>query len=475
MFATSVSKTIGDAEAKSFVIVNDSHSQLNETRMRKIVYLSKLDDFRKAIEFARKNKVALAICGAKHAGGAQQFATDGILVDTSKHNRILNLDRETGLLEVQSGITWNELLSQLFVLQNGFEKVWTVKQKQTGADTISIGGTLSANAHGQGLNFKPFISDVESFTLLNAQGELLNCSRAENSELFKLAIGGYGLFGLINTVKLRLVPREKLERVVEMIELADLNNAVNNCMEKGYLYGDYKINLDDSNENYLRNGFLCSYKPAPVNAEVEAEVFSTTDWLKFAEGAHVDMPATYQRFMEFCKASSGKVNWSEAWQVGPYVRDYHRKIDVSAHASVDSSEVLSEIYVPRDELADFMEEVRRDFLARKVKLIFSVIRFIQRDDESFLPWAKQSYACMILNLHTTHSEQSIIKTAEDLQRLIDLAIKYGGSYYLTYTKFPRRDQLVTCYPQFREFLQKKLKYDPDELFQSDWYRHYKNA
>ena len=30
-----------------------------------------------------------------------------------------------------------------------------------------------------------------------------------------------------------------------------------------------------------------------------------------------------------------------------------------------------------------------------------------------------------------------------------------------------------CYPQFKEFLDLKLKYDPAERFQSDWYRYYR--
>ncbi len=33
--------------------------------------------------------------------------------------------------------------------------------------------------------------------------------------------------------------------------------------------------------------------------------------------------------------------------------------------------------------------------------------------------------------------------------------------------------LLACYPQFPEFLQLKLQHDPQELFQSDWYRHYR--
>ena len=32
---------------------------------------------------------------------------------------------------------------------------------------------------------------------------------------------------------------------------------------------------------------------------------------------------------------------------------------------------------------------------------------------------------------------------------------------------------VAAYPQFPEFLARKLEFDPDEVFQSDWYRHYR--
>src|SRR5207245_305638 len=88
-----------------------------------------------------------------------------------------------------------------------------------------VSGSLSANMHGRGLTLPPFISDIESFKLLNARGQLVNCSRSENPELFSLAIGGYGLFGVVYSVTLRLVPRRKLERVVEVRTIEGLASA----------------------------------------------------------------------------------------------------------------------------------------------------------------------------------------------------------------------------------------------------------
>ena len=80
---------------------------------------------------------------------------------------------------------------------------------------------MSSNIHGRGLELQPMVQDVESFRIINAEGKVLNASREENTELFSLVIGGYGLFGVITEVDVRLTPRQKIRRVVEVIELSD--------------------------------------------------------------------------------------------------------------------------------------------------------------------------------------------------------------------------------------------------------------
>ncbi|MBX3135488.1 hypothetical protein KF707_04590, partial [Candidatus Obscuribacterales bacterium] len=117
---------------------------------------------------------------------------------------------------------------------------------------------------------------------------------------------------------------------------------------------------------------------------------------------------------------------------------------------------------------------REYFLKNDVNLIYSTIRFIAKDDETFLPWAKDDYACVIFNLHTIHTTTGIEHSARAFRHLIDLAIKYGGSYYLTYHKFATQEQVQACYPQFQDFLRLKLRYDPDEQFCSNWYWHYRD-
>ncbi len=101
------------------------------------------------------------------------------------------------------------------------------------------------------------------------------------------------------------------------------------------------------------------------------------------------------------------------------------------------------------------------------------MRLIERDDESFLAWAREPWACIVFNLHVDHSPDGIARSADAFRRLIDRALAYGGSYYLTYHRWATPDQVLAAHPRFIEFLREKLRHDPEERFQSDWYRHYR--
>ena len=225
-------------------LVNDVHSQLNPTYVNEIVKPDSLAGLQEAVQHAGQTGRAISIAGGRHAMGGQQFGADTLLLDTRSMNRVLAFDSARGLVEVEAGIQWPELIDHLIKIQRGEVQQWGIIQKQTGADRFCLGGALGANVHGRGLTFKPIINDVESFRLVNANGEVKVCSRSENSELFALAIGGYGLFGAIASVTLRLMPRRKLRRVVEIIDIDKLIPAFEQRIADGYLYGDCQFSID---------------------------------------------------------------------------------------------------------------------------------------------------------------------------------------------------------------------------------------
>ncbi len=455
--------------------VNDIHSQLNRTRVLRIDRPGNLGALQDLMRGARRDGRAVSIMAGRHAMGGQQFGSDTILIDANGFQGIQEFDAAAGEVEIGAGTQWPHLIGELDERQQGEERAWGIVQKQTGADRLSIGGALSANAHGRGLRFRPMIQDVVAFTLVDARGEAIRCSRDENAELFRLAIGGYGLFGVIASVRLRLARRRKVERVVELIDVADAARRFKERIAEGYLYGDCQFSTDPDAGTLLRRGVFSCYRPAPADATTTegGKVLATDDWLQLIALAHVDRTEAFARYSSYYIKTSGQVYWTDTHQVSEYIDDYHRVLGGRIGPLSEGTEMITEVYVPRDALAQFMEQVRADILEHDMNLIYGTVRLIERDDESFLAWAKEPWACVIFNLHTAHDLESLAVTARHFRRLIDRARAYGGSYFLTYHRWATREQVLACYPQFPEFLALKRKYDPEERFQSEWYRHYR--
>jgi FAD/FMN-containing dehydrogenase len=458
------------------VLVNDIHSELNASEVAEVIPVSTLNEVCTAIARAGSLGIPVAFAGGRGSMGGQQFCAGGLVLDTRKLNRVLDVDTRRGLVKVEAGIQWPELIEQLESAQANQPKLWTIAQKQTGADRISIGGTISANAHGRGLSMRPFIADVESFVLVSANGEEVECSRTRNPELFRLAAGGYGLFGFIHAATLRLVPRQILERVVELVRIDDLIKRFDDRISEGFLYGDFQFAIDDTSDDFLRTGVFSCYRPVKRDQPPPANQreLDRDDWMRLITLAHTDKRLAFRLYSEHYLASSGQVYYSDRHQLADYEDGYHRQLDRTLDSTHKASEMISELYVPRNRLADFMAAVSEDFREHRVNLIYGTIRLIERDGESFLEWASEPWACVIFNLHTEHTAEGIKHSMAAFQRLIDLAIERGGKYYLTYHRWATREQVERCYPQLRQFLALKRKYDPRERFQSDWYRHYRD-
>ena len=457
-------------------ICTDTHSRLNDTRIRGRLQPTSVDDVVRFIGSVRERGESMSVAGACHAMGGQQFAKDAWLLDIRAMNRVLEFDRETGLIHVQAGITWPELMRHYLSAQRGEPRAWGIRQKQTGADRLTIGGAVSANIHGRGLAYAPFIEDIEALEVALADGSVVHCSRRENRELFRLVVGGYGLFGVVTSAKIRLVARRKVQRVVELMSIEDLVAGFKSRIDEGYLYGDFQFSTAPEHRGFLSDGVFCCYRPVDASTPIPSNQIrlSLSDWRRLLYLAHRSKQRAFKEFADFYLRSSGQIYWSDTHQLSVYLDHYHDWLDQVLQPHAPGSEMITELYVPRERLASFMDDVRRDFRENAVNLIYGTVRLIERDRETMLVWARESYACVIFNLHVDHDARGISESAAAFRRLIDIAIHHGGSYFLTYHRHATRSQVRTCYPQFTQFLCAKQLVDPDGVFQSDWYRHYRS-
>ena len=117
--------------ATSSALVNDIHSQLNPTRAEQLAHI---------VVSASQQGRTLSLAGKRHAMGGQQFGTDTDLIDMTSFNKIISLDKHSGIIELESGTIWPSIIDYCWNEQRDDPKPWGISQKQTGADALTLGG-----------------------------------------------------------------------------------------------------------------------------------------------------------------------------------------------------------------------------------------------------------------------------------------------------------------------------------------------
>lgn len=452
------------------IALNDVHSRLNATRVGAVVRPASVGQAMAAVRASARAGEPLAVMGARHAMGGQQFLSNGRVLDLGALDRVTAFDDRRGLVTVQAGIRWPALLAWL-AAHPGNTRGWTIRQKQTGADDFSLGGALAANIHGRGLAFAPFVDDVESLALIDAEGRLVHASRTENHGLFSLVAGGYGLCGAVVEMTLRLVPCTTLRREVRMTRASRLMQDFDAAIAAGCTYGDFQFTVDVDDDDFLDLGILSCYRPVEGEPDTGARrALDAGDFARLIALAHTDPGRAFAEYAAFYMATDGQRYGSDEQQSGVYLGDYHAPVDAClGHAG---SEMITELYVPRARLAGFLGAAADGLRRVGAQVVYGTVRLVERDRDSLLAWAREPWACVVFNLHVRHDAAGIAAAAEGFRLLIDLALERGGSYYLTYHRWAQRHQVETAHPRFGEFLRAKRELDPHGRWRSDWYLHH---
>ena len=126
--------------------------------------------------------------------------SSGTLIDMRSVNRFVAFDREQGILTAQAGVLLRDVLD-LIVPAGWFLPV------SPGTALATLGGALANDVHGKNHHKDgTFGCFIVRFSLMRSDGQILECSAQENTELFAATIGGLGLTGLVTELTIRLMP-----------------------------------------------------------------------------------------------------------------------------------------------------------------------------------------------------------------------------------------------------------------------------
>ncbi|MGE7762993.1 FAD-binding protein [Peribacillus sp. NPDC097895] len=441
-------------------------SRLMPVKMKAIQAEDNEEAIKRIILEANENDDPISIGGMQHSQGGQTLYPNGILLDMKRYDKVLDLDVKGKRITVQSGATWADLQEYI----NPYGLALKVSQSQ---NIFTIGGSLSVNVHGRDIRHHALIETVESFRLLNAKGQILTVSRKENSELFSSVIGGYGLFGVILDVTLQLTDDELYKIKTKSLHYDEYTS----YFKKEVLENDdvkmHLARISVAPGSYLDEMYVTDYYRANDQAQL-----SNYDTLK--RETIIAVPKLFlglsryndwgkERFWETQETYSANINdhlisRNNAMRSDSAFMDY---------SNPSKTEVLQEYFVPIDQFADYIDDLRKTLSDEKdFNLLNITIRYVEQNDESMMSYAKEDMFALVMLINQGTDRENKETSGRVIRNMIDVTLNHNGSYYLPYYGYPTKRQLYEAYPRTEDFFQLKKKYDPDNRFMNLFYEEY---
>jgi len=167
-------------------------------------------DIKLVLARARVAGKPVSIRGTRHSMGGHTIAAGGFVLDLMKMNGF-RFNAATKTITTQPGALWANLIVEL-------NKFGFSPRTMQSYSTFSVGGSLAVNAHGITTDFCGCESVVR-FTLIKADSSEVACERGaegERGELFSLALGGYGMFGVMSEIELKV--SENVHLCLDMLQ-----------------------------------------------------------------------------------------------------------------------------------------------------------------------------------------------------------------------------------------------------------------
>src|SRR6185295_5891028 len=197
--------------------------------------------------------------GSHHSQGGQTYTTGGVQFDMRGFRKVLAIDTVAQTITVESGATWDEV-------QRALAPVGLAIKVMQSSNIFTVGGTLSANAHGRDLDVMQVVSVVERFYLILAEGSVVEVSRSENPELFALVIGGYGMYGVILDVTLKVTRDELYEQRAASVDYKDFPAYFRDNVQAdtGVVFMLVRPSIDPDADRFLREMVVVTWRRAPT-------------------------------------------------------------------------------------------------------------------------------------------------------------------------------------------------------------------
>ncbi|WP_111884765.1 D-arabinono-1,4-lactone oxidase [Acinetobacter sp. CFCC 11171] len=376
----------------------------------------------------------IRMVGAGHSFSPLAKTTD-TLVRLDHLKGILDIDAERCQSTVQAG-------TRLFDLGEKLASFDQALINQGDIDRQSLAGAIATGTHGTGLELPCLSALVTRFELLTAQGELLQCSAEQNSEIFQAGRVSLGSLGVLTHVQLQNRPMYKLK---EQTRLCPLKDVMQNMQQWQYAHRHIEFWVFSHADQVI----LKTLDETEDDLQPRKEQWLDDDvLLKFcAELTRIFPPLNpwLQNLLGVFVKPSMNVDWSS--RIFPSARN------------TKFNEM--EYQIPLQHGMNCLEEILHTLRRHKVPMFFPLeYRLVRGDDIWLSPFYQQDSASISVHQFYKQDYQVIFKLVEPI------FLKYGGRPHWGKLHSLNARQLQNVYPKWQDFLNIRQELDPKQKWLS---------
>lgn len=459
----------GALDPENGMVLNDV-SGLNPTPVAKHIVLAEdpkaafVSRLRSELKEARNLRRPVVASAARHTMGGQSLAKGGLAVTLDQ--TWLEADTGSNAYKVAAGARWHTVLRELDAI--GYSPA--VMQSN---NDFGVAGTFSVNAHGWPVPFGPFGSTVRSVTVMLADGELLKCSRDRNPEIFSMAMGGYGLIGIVTELDMDMVPNARLEPTFDVMPAAEFGGrfiaATSRDPAVRMAYGRMNVAID----GFLSEAVMVTFRQSEDQSDLPRASRST-----FLDAVSREVLRGQVR-----SDRMKDLRWAIETGIAPVVTDgsvtRNSLLDEPVSALRDNdagdpgrTDILHEYFVPPARFADFLSACQDIIPSSYQELLNVTLRYVGSDDDSVLAYAPEPRIATVM----LFSQEMTVRAEADMVRmtgaLIEAVLGLGGTFYLPYRPHATAEQFARGYPGLSGFVSRKRALDPDLVFRNHLWDRY---
>lgn len=424
-----------------------------------IIYVTRVQEVLDALQKAREQNLKISIAGRKHSMGGQSFLSGSLHLDMQGFNKIY-YDPETKRVTAEAGATWNKIQKLL----NQYDRSVIIMQSDT---IFTVGGSTSVNVHGWQSGMPPLGSSIHSLKVATADGQVKTISAEVEPELFSSVIGGYGQFAVILEIEFNTTANSEVIFHTTTFPANQFASKFSEIVENNprveLAYG--RLSVDES--NLLTEASLNWYEKTgeAKNKIIDKERF-------------IALKRTVFRFSEYTDLGK-KLRWNAEktfnQNADNAITTRNTAMSPDIHVlwpvRVGYRDILQEYFVPKAKLNLFIEALRKRVKENPINLLNVTIRELRKDTISALPYAKEDVFCLVLLFSQADDAEGEITMKKFTADIIDDVLALNGSFYLPYRLHYSMAQLDKGYPMLQTWFETKKRWDPNNIFSSDFFNN----